>query len=502
MHVGIDLGTTFSLIARVDVHGIPVLFPDRHEAERFKTPSVVHIGPDGALVGQTVEELLEDMPELPVARFVKLSMGREEPIFVDHLGRAWHPEAISALILKKLLRDVAAFTDEPIDGAILSVPAHFNDAQRQATRHAGELAGLSVVDLVEEPLAAATHYGAHAVAPGRTILVYDLGGGTFDATVLHVDSDGLYALATDGASDLGGKNFDETIMNMVAEQFRLAHRYDPLDDPVVSAQLRRQAEAMKIKLAMPGQGEVRKALFLGGRAQEVLLTRGQFEQAIRPLVDRSLDVCERALTAASLDWTAIDQVLMAGGSTLVPAVEAAVRRASNLTGDRIKRHQPHMAIAYGAALIAAQHAGAPAGQAPPLLQRVSGFELGCRVHDPATRQLTVDTVIARNTPIPARRTVTYYTQPDQARIFLDIVQVKAPGEPVISLGQFAFAVDRPRKNHPLEITLGYDERGMVSVVARDPDTGREVTREFTGSPHPMDRILAQKALLDSVPLSE
>jgi len=503
MHVGIDLGTTFSLIARVDAHGIPVLFPDRHEAERFKTPSVVHIGPEGALVGQAVEELLEDAPELPVARFAKLSMGRDQPIYVDHLGRAWHPEVISALILKKLARDVAAYTDEAIDGAIISVPAHFNDPQRQATRHAGALAGLTVVDLVEEPLAAATHYGARTVPPGSTILVYDLGGGTFDVTVLHVGSEGLYALATDGASDLGGKNFDEMIMSLVAQQFILAHRYDPLQDPVVSAQLRRQAEAMKTKLAMPGQGEVRKALLLGGRAQEILLTRSHFEQAICPLIERSLEVCERALKAASLDWTAIDQVLMAGGSTLVPAVETAVRRASNLPGDRVKRHQPHMAIAYGAALIAAQCSGSPAGKAPPLLQRVSGFDLGCRVFDPATRQPAVDKLIARNTPIPTRRTMTYYTnRADQARIVLDIVQVKAPGEPPIRLGYFAFPLDQPRKNHPLEITLGYDEHGMVSVVARDPDTGREVKRDFTGSAHPMDRILAQKALLENVRLCD
>jgi molecular chaperone DnaK len=501
MHVGIDLGTTFSLIARVDAHGIPVLFPDRHEAERFKTPSVVHIGPDGALVGQAVEELLEDTPELPVARFAKLSMGRDEPIFVDHLGRPWHPEAISALILKKLRRDVAAYTDEAIDGAIISVPAHFDDPRRQATRHAAELAGLNVIDLVEEPLAAATHYGAHTVPPGSTILVYDLGGGTFDATVLHVNSNGLYALATDGTSDLGGKNFDEAIMAMVADQFRLAHRFDPMQDPVVSAQLRRQAEAIKIKLAMPGQGEVRKGLLLGGRTQEILLSRGQFEQAIRPLVDRSLEVCGRALKAAGLDWAAIDQVLLAGGSTLIPAVETAVRRASDKPGDRVKRHQPHMAIAYGAALIAAQRSGAPAGKAPPLLQRVSGFDLGCRIFDPVTRQPVVDTLIARNTPIPARRTITYYTnRADQSRIILDIVQVKAPGEPPASLGYFAFPVDRPRKNHPLQITLGYDERGMVSVTARDPDAGREVKRDFTGSDRPMDRILAQKALLDSVRL--
>ena len=162
-----------------------------------------------------------------------------------------------------------------------------------------------------------------------------------------------------------------------------------------------------------------------------------------------------------------------------------------------------MAIAYGAAVIAAQRTGSPAGKAPPWLQRVSGCDLGCRVFDPVTRQPAVDTLIARNTPIPARRTITYYSnRADQARIILDIVQVKAPGEAAISLGHFAFPIDRPRKNHPLEITLGYDELGMVSVVACDPDTGREVQRDLAGSAHPMDRILAQKALLVSVPLRE
>jgi molecular chaperone DnaK len=503
MRVGIDLGTTFSLIARVDAHGTPVLFPDRHEAERFKTPSVVHIGSEGALVGQSVEELLEDTPGLPVARFVKLSMGSEEAVFVDHLGRGWHPESISALILKKLRRDLAAHTDESLEGAIISVPAHFNDTQRQATRHAALLAGLNVLDLVEEPLAAAMHYGAHTVTSGQTILVYDLGGGTFDATVLHVGSEGLYALATDGASNLGGKNFDEAIMAIIAEQFRGAHHYDPLQDTIAASQLRRQAEAMKIKLSLPGRGEVRTSLLLGGRTQEILLTRNLLEQATKPLIERSLEICARALKAAGLDWAAIDQVMMAGGSTLLPSVESALRRVSDKPGDRLRRHQPHMAIAYGASLLAAQWSGTQVAHAPQLLQRISGFDLGIRVYDPSTRQMLIDTIIARNTPIPSRRCITYFTnRPDQRRIILDIVQVKSPGDPPVSLGHFAFPIAEPRKNYPLEVTLGYDDQGMVSVNAHDPESGHEVKRELGDSKHPMDRILTQKAMLDTVPLCE
>jgi molecular chaperone DnaK len=503
MFVGIDLGTTFSLIARVDAKGTPVLFPDRHEAERFKTPSVAHIGPDGALVGNAVEELLEETPGLPVARFVKLSMGREEAVFVDHLGRGWHPEAISALILKKLVRDASAFTDEPIEGAVISVPAHFHDKQRQATRHAGRLAGLNVVDIVEEPLAAATHYGANSAAAGETMLVYDLGGGTFDATVLHVAADGLYALATEGASDLGGKNFDEAIMGLIAGQFRQAHRYDPLQDPIASAQLRRQSEAIKIKLSLPGRGEVHTSLLLGGRTQEFHLARGQFEQATRPLVERSLEVCERALRAAALDWAALDLVMLAGGSTLLPAVEATLRRVSDKPADRVRRHLPHMAIAYGAALLAAQRGDAV--RSPRRVQRITAYDLGCRVFDPATGRPVVDTIIARNSPIPARATRTYYTsRADQARIILELVQARSPEADVepTSLGYFAFPLDRPRKNFPLEVSFGYDELGMVTVLARDPDSGREVQRDFVDEAPLTDRIESQKLLLDQTTLCD
>ncbi len=505
MHVGIDLGTSYSLIARVDEHGTPVLFPDRHESQRFQTPSVVHIGPEGALVGQPVEERLEDAPDLPVCRFPKLSMGRNEAIFVDHLERAWHPEAISALILKKLVGDVATFTDEPIDGAVVSVPAYFSDPQRQATRHAAELAGLKVLELVEEPLAAAVHYGARSVPPGTRILVYDLGGGTFDATVLHVDSGGLFPLATDGALDLGGKSCDEAIMVRIADQFRQQMGYDPLNDPVASVHLRREAEAIKIKLAMPGKDRVRKGLILGGRSQEITMTRAQFEHAIRPMVDRTTELCARALGSKGLDWSAIDRILLAGGSSLIPYVRNAVIQASGKPAERVESRQPHYAIAYGAALIAAQHAGpaAAAGTDGPRLHRIAGFDLGCRVRDYATGKPSVKTVIARNSPIPDRQTIVLYTtRPDQSRIVLDIVQVKGQGEPPVSLGNFEFPIRRPRKNHPLEVTIGYDEYGMASVVARNPDTDQVVQRDFPGARNPMDRILEQKSLLESVRLAD
>lgn len=504
MHVGIDLGTTYSLIARVDPHGNPVLFPDMHEAERFKTPSVVHVGSDGALVGQPVEELLEDTPNLPHVRFVKLRMGEEEPVLIDNLGQAWRPEGIAALILLKLQRDAKAFTDDETESAVLSVPAHFSDAQRRATLHSGQLAGLNVVDLVEEPLAAATYYGAKKAQPNSTILVYDLGGGTFDATVLRVEPEGLYALSTDGVSDLGGKTFDEAIMAFIAEQFRMGHRYDPLDDPLAALQLRRHAEAIKIKLSLPGKGQVRTSLMLGGRAQEIIITRQQLEKICQPHIDRTLAVCERSLKAAGLDWKGVDQVMLAGGSTLLPAVESAVRRVADKPGDRVTRHQPHMAIAYGAALLAGQRAGAPTGDAPALLQRITGFDLGFRTIDPRSRKTGVDKVITKNSPIPATGTRTYYSnRADQTRMVFELVQVRDAESKPESLGHFAFKLENPRKNLPLEVSIGYDERGLVSIVARDPDSGQEVKQAFEdASVEGLGKVLDQAELLRKMPLCE
>jgi molecular chaperone DnaK len=480
MHVGIDLGTTYSMIAHVDAHGTPVLFPDLREAERFRTPSVVHVGQEGALVGQPAEELAEETPALPVARFTKLKMGSPGPIYRDLLGKDWNAETLSALILKKLARDAQGHSNEAIETLILTVPAHFGDRQRQATWLAARMAGLNIVDLIEEPLAAATHYGAHKANVETTLLVYDLGGGTFDATVLRVSPDGLYALATEGASDLGGKNFDEIIMEYIAEQFRVTHLYDPLTESVAARQLRRHAEQIKIKLSHQGRSEVRTSLFLGGKPLDIVLTRATFQRLAASLIDRTLAVCETALHGAGLSWSRIERVMLAGGSSLVPAVKQRLLQASGKAINAIESNQPHMAVAYGAALIAAHNAGAPAGGSLRLRQRITGCALGFRVIDPKTRHPTVDTIIAKNTPLPVQKAATYYTnRADQKRMVFDVIQVKNAGEQPLSVGSIAFLIDRPRKNYPLEVTLGYDERGLVTVCATDLHTRQKVSRDLT-----------------------
>ena len=271
-------------------------------------------------------------------------------------------------------------------------------------------------------------------------------------------------------------------------------------------QLRRHAESIKIKLSLPGKGQIRSSVLLGGRMHDLVLTREQFDRVTRHLVQRSIAVCEATLAGAGLTWQTLDQVILVGGSTLLPSISAELCRVSALPAERFKRHQPHMAIAYGAALIAAANRGATADDARPLVRRIAGLDLGFRVIDPRTRETTVDVVIPRNSPIPVRKSAVYYTnRADQTRLVLEVVQARNKTEPPVSLGYFAFMLDRPRKNHPLEVTLGYDENGLVTVVARNPDTGVETAKEFVDASHlPFGgrHLAAQVALLEQTRLCE
>ena len=220
MKTGIDLGTTYSLISHLRNDGVPVLLPDNTFKDIYSTPSVVYINNQSAAVGYIVETLLERNPELPVLRFFKRSFGENKPLFFDCLSNPWYPETIAALVLKKLKYDAESYTGSTIDGAVITVPAHFNDLQRKTVINAAILADLPIMGLVEEPVAAALHYGVKHHVSDQLILVYDLGGGTFDATLLTLDHKGVYVLAKEWITDLGGKEFDEILAVMLIEQYK------------------------------------------------------------------------------------------------------------------------------------------------------------------------------------------------------------------------------------------------------------------------------------------
>lgn len=477
LNLGIDLGTTYSLAAFVNDLGVPTLFPDRYDANEFRTPSVVHVGGDGVLVGRSIEDVLEDEPGLPHARFFKLNMGEEQEILRDHLDRGWWAPALSALVLRKLLVDVEAFANESVSGALITVPAHFNDAQRRATRIAGQLAGLPNVKLMDEPVAAATYYGFDQKGGEQTLFVYDLGGGTFDATVLQASTDGLFALATAGNNRIGGKWIDDLIVEYVSAEFERQYGTRPTD-AASRQQLRRFAEAAKLQLSRPGKNRVSKTLLVGGKTLDFVLTQDHFDGLINQLIDETLEVSKQVLDKAGLDWSMIDRILLTGGSSLLPMVTRKLALASGKSADSLVCRQPHQAVAYGAALLANQMFGQQSGDAK--LQRICAHDLGIRAVDPKTRKPTVKVMIARNTPVPASARTTFYTtRDDQTRMIIEAVQVHGDGEHRYehSLGFFEFGpIEQPRRNYPVELELGYDLDGLVTIRAYDPSSGREIKR--------------------------
>jgi len=504
IHVGIDLGTTFSLIAHVNMHGVPTLFPDYLDANEFRTPSVVYVEGQRALVGSTVEALLDNEPSSPVARHVKLKMGNPEPAYVDAGGRSWTPPGISALILQKLLKDSELFANDRVETAVIAVPAQFGDHQRRATRNAAKLAGSGSPMLLEEPVAAATFYGYTSSQQSQVLFVYDLGGGTFDASVLQVTPQGLYVLATDGIENLGGKVFDEALVQAIEEEFRRVHRADVPLDATTQLELRRLAEQIKIKICKPGAGQVRQVLLIGGRTLEFIISRSQFEALIAPLVSQTMEVCGRCLESAGLSWKSVDRVLLTGGSSLIPYVQNQLKIVSQKPGDRVSVHQPHQAIAYGAAIVSGQMAGNGNAEGPSLVQNISFYDLGIRVQD--KRQGPVfQPLIRRNMPLPAKAsTVVYTTRPDQRRMVIEVVQSKGGGERALSLGHFSFGpIQSPRKNYPIELLLSYSLDGMVQVSARDLGTGEEMEQVMAdASESDMSELLQQRETIKRISINE
>jgi len=502
MNLGIDLGTTFSLAAYLNPQGVPTVVPDAVQAQWLRTPSVVNVQGGRAWVGQALEALLIDEPQRRVVRGFKQHMGSEHIPYSDDQGQPWPPEALSALVLAKLLRDVEAHCSEAVDHALITVPANFTDVQRKATLGAAALAGLPHVSLIEEPIAAAAHYGHSRRDAEQTLLVYDFGGGTFDATVLHIADGRLYVLATEGDNQLGGRLVDQRLVELLQADVRRRYGLDVAQDAAAGEVLRRFAEAAKIALSQPGQGVMRKTVVLAGQACELSLTPQQVNAAVQPVVDATLAACERGLEGAGLGWGQMDQVLLVGGSSLLPAAGRALAAASGKPPSALVPRQPHQAVAFGAAVLAAGSAGQGA-TLEPVHQGVAPYHLGLRVRDAATGQPRVQVLVKRNSPLPARATTTVYTnRAEQTRVILEIVQAKGENEPEQSLGYFAFGPIRaPRLNYPVELTLAYDTDGLVRVTAKDMVTGEALQRELAaGGEADVQRLQQGRSCLAGVKL--
>ncbi len=499
--IGIDLGTTFSAVAYVNEHGKPEIIPNR-EGERT-TPSVVFFEESGnPIVGREARNMAIIEPRRTV-RFVKREMGN--PSFRMNIdGKEYFPEDLSALILKKLKNDAEAACGVEIGKAVISVPAYFKDAQREATRQAGHIAGLEVIRIVNEPTAAALAYGLDKVKGNQTILVYDFGGGTFDVTVMRMEDKTFTILATDGDAMLGGKDIDGRLVEYFAEEFQREHSIDLRNEPHTHQDLWDKAETAKKDLSV--RNNIGVVLSAGEKTLRVDIDRDQFFELIQDLIKQTEDCMTRVIQAAALTWSGVDTVLLAGGSSRIPAVKDMIKR---VTGKDVARDMnPDECVALGAAIQAVVTTVEKEGKgaAPPLedgvdivVQDVASHSLGVKALSPDKTKYVNSIIIPRFAPIPCQKTRTYTTNQDnQSRVEIEVLQGEDldPRSPEVELiGKAGLKNLPPHKAGDLviEVTLSYDVDGVVEVVTKELKSGqtnREVVMQKRGALSP--EILEEK----------
>ncbi len=342
--VGIDLGTTFSAIAHIDTYGKPQIIPNS-ESERI-TPSVILFDGTNALVGTMAKQNAVAEPE-KIVDFVKREMGKSKGEFHREFNaKKYSAEELSALIIKKLKNDAEKYLGETVTDAVITVPAYFNDAERTATLHAGQLAGLNVLKVINEPTAAALAYGLDKLESNQTVFVFDLGGGTFDVTIMKIDDHHIRMLASNGDHRLGGKDWDDVILNWVADEFDKLHGENPLLDLQSYQDLYNRALTAKIQLSSRTRTTIVHSF--NGKSVKLEITRDEFENRSRQLLEKCKTICEIVLQEAELSWGQIDRVLLTGGMTRMPSVREMIRGLSNVpVADDVS---PDEAVAIGAGI--------------------------------------------------------------------------------------------------------------------------------------------------------
>jgi molecular chaperone DnaK len=342
--VGIDLGTTFCAVAHIDAYGKPQIIPNA-ESERI-TPSVILFDGTNAIVGSMAKQNAVAEPE-KIVDFVKREMGKSKAQFHrDFNGKIYSAEELSALIIKKLKNDAEKYLGEPVTDAVITVPAYFNDAERTATLHSGQLAGLNVLQVINEPTSAALAYGLDKLDSNQTVFVFDLGGGTFDVTIMRIETHHIRMLASNGDHRLGGKDWDDIIVNWVADEFDEVHGENPLLDLQSYQDLYSRALTAKIQLSSRSRTTIVHSY--NGKSVKLELTRDEFEHRCRHLLEKCKTICEIVMAEANLQWQEIDRILLTGGMTRMPSVREMIRQISNVpVADDVS---PDEAVAVGAAV--------------------------------------------------------------------------------------------------------------------------------------------------------
>ena len=472
--IGIDLGTTNSCVAVLE-GGEPTVIANAEGART--TPSVVAFTKNGErLVGETAKRQAITNPDRTIAS-IKRHMGENYHVEID--GKQYTPQDISAMILAKLKADAESYLGEKVTEAVITVPAYFSDAQKQATKDAGKIAGLDVKRIINEPTAASLAYGLDKAEGSHKILVYDLGGGTFDVSVLELGDGVFEVLATNGDTHLGGDDFDNKIMDFLADSFRKEHGVDLRQDNMALQRLKEAAEKAKKELSSAQTTKINLPFITvtadGPLHLDMDLTRARFDQLTSDLVERSIEPMNKAMRDAGVTPADLDKVILVGGSTRIPAVQAAVQRVTGK--EPFKGINPDECVAVGASI----QAGVLTGEVNDvLLLDVTPLSLSIETLGGIATKL-----IERNTTIPTKKSQIFSTAADnQTTVDIHVLQgEREMASDNITLGRFQLSgiAPAPRGIPQIEVTFDIDANGIVNVSAKDLGTGKEQKITITSS---------------------